>query len=384
MSEYKYKFFFSYASKNYESAKRTIMTNDGPQIVNHLEIFFEEVCKGVAGLTDEYHDKVAYRDKDRLKIADFWSKQLVQGLQNSDVLLAIISPAYLRSENCGREVQFFIERLNRLLDDQQQSHRIIPVFWEDIYSCFNGLNKNISEFLRKLQWNQEDMPKEYPVMGVGQMYRAMNNRECAQVVEQIARRIVDLANLEPPLCHLPGESDFSDLPSTFEVREDIYVEDISVASGLTGTNVVYIFANKNNQFENWCPFKNDNTTIEQATQKGLSNAGQTTYCNLKFPKNLLKKIGEAEDKNSPVLMVLDRGALSNPKFKVPLKQYDKEDHLNVGLVTANGSNVEDKIVQDVLPTKFAGQRPHHIWKVPENCQEYDLNSGPLLYTTPRP
>jgi hypothetical protein len=141
MFDYKYKFFFSYANKDYESAKSTIVTNDGPQIVNYLKIFFEEVCNRVAGLTDEYPDKVAYRDKDRLKIADFWNIQLVEGLQNSDVLLAIISPAYLRSKNCGQEVQFFIERLNRLPADQRQSHRIIPVFWEDIYPCFNGLTQ---------------------------------------------------------------------------------------------------------------------------------------------------------------------------------------------------------------------------------------------------
>ncbi|MFO1434175.1 MAG: toll/interleukin-1 receptor domain-containing protein [Candidatus Competibacteraceae bacterium] len=372
MSDYRYKFFFSYARKDYESAKRTIMTNDGPQPVNYLEIFFEEICKGVAGLTNEYPDKVAYRDKDRLKIADFWSRQLVQGLQNSDVLLAIVSPAYLGSENCGREVQFFIERLNRLSDDQQQSYRIIPVFWEDTYFCFNGLNKNTSEFLKRLQWNQEGMPKDYPIMGIGQMYRLMNNRACAQVVEQIARRIVDLANLEPRLCYLPGEDDFSDLPSAFKRREDIPVGDIPVASGLTGTNVVYIVANKDNQPESWQPFNNDNITIEQATQNGLKKAGQTgTYYNLKFPRNLLRKIQDARDRNSPVLMVLDHHALSTPEFKSPLRRYDGADYLNVGLVTASGSDGEDDILRDVFQTKFAGQRPHHIWKVPANCQEYE-------------
>lgn len=377
MSDYRYKFFFSYARKDYESAKRTIVTNDGPQSVNYLELFFEEVCRGVAGLTNEYPDKVAYRDKGRLKIADFWGRQLVQGLQNSDVLLAIISPAYLGSENCGREVQFFIERLNRLPNDQQQSHRIVPVFWEDIYFCFNGLSKNTSEFLKRLQWNQEGMPEGYPVMGVGQMYRSMNNRACAHLVEQIARRIVELASLEPGLPQLLGECDFTDLPSAFEEGEDRSVESI-VVSGLTGTNVVYIFANNNTQLENWQPFKNDNTTIEQATKNGLNSAGQTAYCNLKLPKNLLEKIREAKDKNSPILMVLDRSALSNPKIKGSLMRYDKEDHLNVGLVTANGYNVEDKIVQDVLPTKFAGQRPHHIWKVPENCQEYETSVSKVV------
>ena len=215
--EQEYKFFFSYARNDYESSKRTIITNDGSRTVNYLEIFFEEVSKEVSSLTGENPDKVVYCDIERLKISDYWNKQLVEGLQNSSVLLAIISPAYLKSWNCGREVQFFIKRSNRLrlLSGQQQSHQIIPVFWEDASVCFRGLDKNVSKFLKEFQWSQTGMPENYPSVGIGKMYKLMSLRECAQVVAQIAKRIVEIAAMRPELPQL-GEDDFSEMPSAWD------------------------------------------------------------------------------------------------------------------------------------------------------------------------
>jgi hypothetical protein len=377
----RYKFFFSYASRDYKNATKEILTKDGYHRVNYLDNFFDEVCKGVGKLTGNNYNEVGYRDRDRLEIGDFWDKHLVEGLQNSSVLLAIISPAYLKSENCGREVQFFIERLNKLPPQQRKCHRIIPIFWVEANSCFEGFNGNIHKFISELQWNQPGMPEKYPYyIGVEQLYNLIEVRECAQVVEQISKRIVELARLRPRLRKLSGKGDFSELPSVFQAARKIPT---TVASGPTSTNVIYVVGNRrematakyvnidiyNNQRQNWRPFADD-TTVEQATQKGLKRAGQTKYCNLGFPKDLLAKIAVAKERNSPVLMVLDRHSLSISKFQKSMQEYDERDYFHVGLVTAGGSNVKDKVVQDAFQSKFTLQRRYHIWTVPSDCQAY--------------
>jgi hypothetical protein len=387
-SKSRYSFFFSYASMDYENAKREVLIKTGYHEVNHLENFFNDVCREVGQLTGEPHDKVGYRDKDRLSIADFWSKQLVEGLQNSSVLLAIISPAYLKSENCGREVQFFKERLNMLetnATQQQLYHRIIPVFWVDLYSCFKGLNENISTFIKALQWNQKDMPENYLSMGVAKIYNLMEAKAYAQVVDQISRRIVELADLKPPLPKLPDvEDDFRALPSAFSYSE-VERKSTRVASGLTYTNVVYVVANSqemaeagysntdtyNNQPEKWRPFADaPNVTIEQATQEGVKKAGQI-YHNLEFSENLAGDIEAVRESESSVLMVLDRCALSIPnKFKRSMQKYDQQNYHHVGLVIVGGSSVENGVLEDTFPFKFVYGHSHHSWTVPDSCQAY--------------
>jgi tetratricopeptide (TPR) repeat protein len=114
-----YRFFFSYASETDRASG------------NYLEEFFNALCRRVALETGEPIADVGYRDKNRLTLASFWGKDLVNALQRSRVLICIISPHYLNSAACGREVEFFLRRfqLAGQVFGQAQHHRVIPIFW---------------------------------------------------------------------------------------------------------------------------------------------------------------------------------------------------------------------------------------------------------------
>src|SRR5262249_12338756 len=97
-----YRFFFSYASETHRASE------------GRLEKFYDALCRRVALKAGSEIDKVAYIDRKRLTVATFWGQELVSALQNSHVLVALISPHYLNSTPCGREIEFFLRRFKML------------------------------------------------------------------------------------------------------------------------------------------------------------------------------------------------------------------------------------------------------------------------------
>jgi len=206
-----YRFFFSYARETYENAQWSRLGQTG----NFLEEFFEDLCRKVSDFTGEPSRSVAYRDLDRPQIGDFWSPNLVNGLQQSQVLISILSPRYLKSVNCGREVEFFRRRFDKWRQnnsDQPKSHRIIPVFWVDSIDCLRAMKRDVAKFIDDLQQKQKDTPDNYPAKGLAQFYNLGEMKSCSALCWQLARRIVDLSNDEP-LPQLDGMEDFRNLPS---------------------------------------------------------------------------------------------------------------------------------------------------------------------------
>ena len=118
-----YRFFFSYSRETYEASSAV----DG---VNHLDQFYEDLTKQLSLLTGDKINAGAARDTDRLRISDNWGDELINLLQESSVLVCIITPHYLKSIPCGREVELFRQRhaqLDGKLGGDRQ--RILLVFW---------------------------------------------------------------------------------------------------------------------------------------------------------------------------------------------------------------------------------------------------------------
>jgi hypothetical protein len=124
-----YLFFFSYAHENYTNS---VFRHAGKEI-NYLDEFYENVVSYVSDISGRSRDTVSFRDQDRLRISDHWSPELVEGLKSSHVLLAMISPHYVRRPGCGREYGYFKRRFEAAtsLGGVGSPHRIIPVFWID-------------------------------------------------------------------------------------------------------------------------------------------------------------------------------------------------------------------------------------------------------------
>jgi hypothetical protein len=373
-----YRFYFSYARETYSASKFAGQS--------YLDTFFDDLCNQVALEAGEPIEGVAYRDTDRLRISDTWSRELIEGMQESAVLVCIISPHYLRSLPCGREVEMFRRRLELLNGHPGgDRHRIVPVYWIDHPQCCKRMQLHVRGFLDQLQFTQKHLPEDYPRIGIHNYYGLEDNASCFAFRKQLAQRINELSNL-PPMPELPVDKDFNDLPSFFERREP--ADEERVAAGPRGTNVVYAVATRDEMAakqpdaattygedrEDWRPFTDKpNRPVGLVTQAALSDAGQSEgeYCPLGLPNDLVAKIRRARDKNSPVLLVIDHASLEIDAIRTRLASYDEVDCPHVGLVTAGGGNGKEALLAQVFPTKYLIDRPHHVWTVPPSSDVYE-------------
>src|SRR5262249_17197757 len=101
----RYRFFFSYARETYKASQNNVE--------NWIDQFFDDLTRQVALLTGERIEDIAYRDVNRLRMSDEWAPELIEGMQESAVLVSVLSPHYFKSLACGREFGLFCERLAR-------------------------------------------------------------------------------------------------------------------------------------------------------------------------------------------------------------------------------------------------------------------------------
>jgi hypothetical protein len=385
-----HRFFFSYASETH----RTSVWRDWGKSGNHLEEFFEALCNRVALDAGEAVDAVGYRDQNRLSLASFWNKELVAALQRSRVLVSIISPHYLGSENCGREVEFFRRRFELAQNPVAglEPPRIIPIFWIDRVLCTTHMSQSVEQFFFDLQLRESGMPPNYPNTGLYPLYNLGDQVPRNGLIDVVAKAILRLSEI-PALPELPGAGDFKDLP-TFFMRPDNRAKP-PVAVGPKGTNVVYAIGTKEEAVqygfgnmggydaarERWLPFLDaPGATIEMATIEGLNTAGQDghDYHNLGLPSDLNDQLRAAKDANSPVLIVLDRTSLKVPAIKSGLRDYDDRDYPHVGLVSAAGSDIDEPLLTETLPTKYGNKRPNHLWIIPGGRPSYVDGVGEVI------
>ena len=379
-----YQFFFSYARDTYRAAKF-----DGG---NWLDQFFDDLSNQVANVTGEKVDAVGYRDIDRLRLAESWGQELIKGMQDSAVLVCIVSPHYLQSLACGREVGLFRERIARLEGQLGgDKHRIIPVFWIGELYCHQHMHPHVKEFLKALQLTQKGLPEGYPRVGILDYYGLGQKASCYGIAKTLAQRIKELSEM-PSLPNLANGLDFNGLRSFFERRES--TGDEPVAVGPLGTNVVYAAATKDvvgdvptvttygEKAEDWRPFADKpNRTIGLLTRAALTDAGQheKEYRVISVSEDLLVKIKKARELNSPVLMVLDQASLRYETIKRPLADYDSYDAPHIGLVTAGGTAAnEPPMLEAVFPTKYLANRPHHLWTVPPKSDAYERSVAKVV------
>src|SRR5688572_646342 len=103
-------FFFSYAHSDRKLCEGP--PRDDGRRDNFLDGLFEDLCKRVSAAVAKPLEDVGYRDREGLAIGDRWAGELADKLRHSRVLVALVTPNFLRDPNdsCGREIHVFIER----------------------------------------------------------------------------------------------------------------------------------------------------------------------------------------------------------------------------------------------------------------------------------
>ena len=365
-----YRFFFSYSSETLRRSRKSDGTG------NWLEDFFTNLCDRV-GLIGSGKIEIAYRDN-KMRVAEKWETELVNGLQDSAVLVAVLSPQYFESSNCGREFAFFRERLAQLGDQGGGQHRIIPVCWVGEPYWDEMMQPHVRKFMGGIQLTQNGFPEDYRKRGLLRCYT--ENKDAVEtVIGGLADRILDLGKL-PPLPKLASDNLFTALRSFFETPDGAGSE--RIAQGPLGTNVVYAVATREmmgegaadnyaEKAEEWRPFRDTPTlTVGPATQVAIMKARQKDYSTILLRDDLLATIKKAGESKSIVLVVLDEASLRCEAIKKPLADYDGRDTTHVGLVGI-GSKEDEQQLKEVFPVKYESARAHHLWTVPPQSTSFE-------------
>ncbi|WP_143309542.1 hypothetical protein [Candidatus Entotheonella palauensis] len=189
---------------------------------------------------------------------------------------------------------------------------------------------------------------------------------------------------QEPLPPLPDEAyDFNKLPSAFTSHAE--KQSTRIVEGPNGTNVFYAIGTAEDMRvigypywheygerpQDWNPFlEYPGATIELVTREGLNAAGQKTYCDLGLPQYFFENIELAKNRNSPVLIIIDRRALQINTFKDIIRKYYENSHPHVGLVTGGGADISDKVLAEMCEFEFPRGEEHHIWEAPRDRSSY--------------
>lgn len=359
-------FFFSYASHDHASASMHDFQTGQP--INLLDVFYDELRQAVASRLGPAAD-VSYRDTPDLRIGNLWEDSLTDALQDSRSLVALLSPSYLQSENCGRELRFMKERYDL---NPGTDHCIIPIFWESNVACNSDWTKRARELIDKIQTTTNmQLPKSYLAQGFKQWMTLIQLGERQLAYSAIADAIVaNHAGAQLPT-H-PNPEPFTELPTMLGAGT------LEEQSGPTSAQVFYVVPRQSEleiagvtsdhhalKRQGWRPFfQSSDTTIAEVTEKGIKDAG-VSYQDKGWPRfGLVNRLGEARDDNSVVLFVLDRRALRLTDYAKPMRKYaDTDDLPNVGLVTAGGGDVSEADVEDIFGDRFRMRHPNHLWSV---------------------
>jgi len=211
-------FFLSYARENRKNADRE--RPDGSQF-NLIDQFFERLCKYVSDSTGVNSQKVGYRDISRLDVSAPWPQELVQAMRESPILVAVISPHYLQSLNCGREFEVFRQRYELHKDHAKTAvaSPIIPIFWTNIDDCWPCATPKAKDFLLNFQLTGQGLPNDYPALGMCGQSELAKPQAFSQACLVLANRIKQLAERKPALPALDGINDFRELPSAFDPNQ---------------------------------------------------------------------------------------------------------------------------------------------------------------------
>ena len=356
------------------------------QRFNLVDRFFDHLRDIVAGRLGLPQAEVAFRDTARLEVGEIWPDALTEGLQQTDTLIALISPNYLRSRNCGREFQFILDRFGLLREERKteaHTHRILPVYWESPLDLNFERQDSVKQVLDAIQFKTADqMPENYPVKGLRQLMLVSSLSEREKLCESLATRIVAHFHADPMPKH-PQPRPFSQLNTAFGER--VPTAQLPVGSGPNVAQVVYAVPEQReaatgrldraDQYaedrESWEPFSDaPGATVGAATHEGIRRVRGTKYISWGWPDNLMSAVIDARRRNSIVLFVLDRNAVRLPQYAQPMSDYSVTDLPNTCLVTAAGDNVSDTQIQSVFDTKFVRRHPHHVWSIPTTRNDY--------------
>lgn len=181
---------------------------EGKPMRSFVEKLRELVC-AKAKLDDA--ERALFFDESSIRMADEWNDVLADAVRTSQSLVCLVSPRFLASQWCGREVEVFHRRHEASkLDGENAAGLIFPLIWE-----VDPKRRKLPEKLAKFQYREAGMPKDYEELGVRQLIALRKHGQVQKVAEVVSTRIAEKLGEPGGLPEEPPFADFQIIPNAF-------------------------------------------------------------------------------------------------------------------------------------------------------------------------
>jgi FxsC-like protein len=337
-------FFLSYARKNFDL---------------YLEKFYNDLVKSVSDLTGE--DDVGFRDVQNLEGGAEWGPGLAEALQNCRVFVPLYSSHYFKREFCGKEWQFFRNRL-KAYNPAKPPPLMLPVRW---------IETKLPPVVDEIHINPYGLdPEEYKTDGVRDLIKA-NPKAYDEFLSALSRNIRDLwetpeYNIPP----LPSTSNLKDVDAAFARPEKprnlsagvTNPSDTSEPLGPSHARFVYVvgkrsdvetcwkdrkhFDSHGSSFWEWRPFlppEDRRITVLMQNALATQDLRELTWVHNRAvtPNQLIDELKKYEKLMNIVVILVDSWTLANDQFGTVLEELDGRRFKNCTLLVPWNDTDED-------------------------------------------
>lgn len=267
----------------------------------------------------------AFRDVDSLLLGADWVRGLSRGVGSCRTMVSLYSPAYFRSEYCGKEWSAFAGRVSRYREETDvDPHALVPVIWEPVSP------RLLPREVLALQYAEPSMGRTYLEQGLLYLMRSEpGGDQYWHVVKSIAKRVAFAAN-HFALPALPKSFDLSTVKGCFPVARAeaaaghvrIFVAAATVDGLPPGRSQTYY----GEQPWSWSPYSPPAVpTAAHRAQKVVITEGHLTSLEV-VDTQLTRKLNQAMRLNQVSILLVDAWSARTPAYRKALGAYDKQYH----------------------------------------------------------
>jgi hypothetical protein len=193
----------------------------------YLERFVEEFRKELKGIVvGRDPDELTFFDRDDVQAGDRWSEKIIKAVNEADMLLCLMSPAYFTRPWCGREVQAFIDRERRMPAAFNGGPFIVPVWWR-----MPPAPRPLPSRLGQFNYRDAGFPEAYAIDGVRGLARQRKLLQVSRVVDTLVKLVG--ASLAKP-ARLPGGmpvANIEEIVNAFDEQQPFDVRLLALTAG---------------------------------------------------------------------------------------------------------------------------------------------------------
>nr|WP_267912876.1 TIR-like protein FxsC [Streptomyces adelaidensis] len=268
-----------------------------------------------------------FRDVENIMLGDDWLLELSRAVGSCKAMVALYSPAYFRSQYCGKEWTHFAARVKRYQEmTSVQPRALVPVIWEPVPQ------RRMPAEVKAMQYTEQGLGEDYLKYGLLQLMQSDPGGDAYRhVVAELAdrvRRAADPFNLPvdaPPafdLSTVRGCFPLDEVPElTGHVR--IFVAACTKSRLPTGRSRVTYYGEAP---WTWAPYSPPRVpNVVERARRVITGEGHTASV---APVNaqLIRHLNRARQLNQVCVLLVDAWSAREAPYRGALVRYDELYH----------------------------------------------------------